>query len=733
MPQNNLKLLLAHLLLIAMADCNQSRTIGNAAYNPADAHQVYGGNAFHALWSCHQVLRGESGEFFAPDYLCSNPPLWCNWTIQVDPGKRIHLHLEDFTPSDACSGNPDQIYLDESMGVEGGHSILEKCWVKAKYTSLSNTLNVVLLIGGSPSLPHRGFYGRYEAFRLPVTYNVNRDTTKHTKMITKPKVIKHKPSPAPKDFTKFSVMNGGDPLEAILLEMRTPSAQGDPDVNQVSSSTLSEKLSLEGPTFREGTLKYSPVQGEETYWNRRTSEQTEATEPEADAHSAEEHREVVNLSGDLVTLTPPVLVTHQGIFQSGRGTTQSHTAHTGSEPSTQQPRGLHPKPSLQNQSAMRRDVDAQSQETTNASKLPVFSTVSDVISHKDRDEAVYNEESLNMITNESTVTSYTQSTIETQDPFDHLSNMVDPLSKRRHYEKVKNHTEIPHFPGDTLFEVAVEVSISEVPEKSWNHVARTLLKSVKSLMNQQLKMVQRDILSCKRIKRLNAGVLYIFWLQNRDGMNVNPHRLLQDMLLKEVGLSRGSAQSLIISVSTVDVNECLTQLVLCDINAECVNRFGSYECHCRSGFKDVSRLGSGGTLCLDTAGTEHYTCTPQTMIEGVYAVCVLLILLILLLCAAGVLYYRRHRGAIMIRCWSSSVPPVPPPDYKNDDSKDNSSINTHSDLPPPPPPIHPPPPPIRRPKEGWVHPKDCCPSVDLPLLRFSPLKPLDGYTTPGES
>lgn len=59
-------------------------------------------------------------------------------------------------------------------------------------------------------------------------------------------------------------------------------------------------------------------------------------------------------------------------------------------------------------------------------------------------------------------------------------------------------------------------------------------------------------------------------------------------------------------VSVSDVNECVTQLVLCDINAECVNRFGSYACRCHSGFEDMSRLGSGGTICVDTkaAGME---------------------------------------------------------------------------------------------------------------------------------
>lgn len=138
--------------------------------SPSDGHGEDAG-AFFALRSCHQLLRGESGEFFSPDYLCSNPPLWCNWTIQVDPGKRIHLHLEDFTPDDACHRKQDQVHVDDPAGGLGGLRVLQKCWQEASYTSSSNTLHVVLLIAGWPSQQYRGFYGRYQAFGPLVVYN----------------------------------------------------------------------------------------------------------------------------------------------------------------------------------------------------------------------------------------------------------------------------------------------------------------------------------------------------------------------------------------------------------------------------------------------------------------------------------------------------------------------------------------------------------------------------------
>lgn len=133
--------------------------------------------AFFALRSCHQLLRAADGEFFSPDYLCSNPPLWCNWSIQADPGKRIHLQLEDFTADDACQHKQDQIHVDDPAGWRGGHRVLQKCWQEAKFTSTSNVLHVVLLVGGWPRHQYRGFYGRYQTFGPPVVYNPHRAVT----------------------------------------------------------------------------------------------------------------------------------------------------------------------------------------------------------------------------------------------------------------------------------------------------------------------------------------------------------------------------------------------------------------------------------------------------------------------------------------------------------------------------------------------------------------------------
>ncbi|XP_017313604.1 uncharacterized protein zgc:66455 isoform X2 [Ictalurus punctatus] len=132
-------------------------------------------NAFYALRSCHQILHGDRGEFFSPDYLCSNPALWCNWTIQVQPGKRVQVYLEDLTPEHVCHLKTDQIHLDESPVSAGERRILERCWRSSMYTSVSNTVHVVQLIRPNLNPPHRGFYGAYQAFGLPETPGLNED------------------------------------------------------------------------------------------------------------------------------------------------------------------------------------------------------------------------------------------------------------------------------------------------------------------------------------------------------------------------------------------------------------------------------------------------------------------------------------------------------------------------------------------------------------------------------
>uniref|UniRef100_A0A665U8F8 EGF-like domain-containing protein n=1 Tax=Echeneis naucrates TaxID=173247 RepID=A0A665U8F8_ECHNA len=467
------------------------------------------GDAFFALRSCHQQLVGDSGEFFSPDYLCSNPSLWCNWTIRAAPGQRIHLQLEDFTPDDSCHLKQDQIHVDDPAAHSWGHRVLQKCWREAKYTSSSNALDVVLLIGAWPHSPYRGFYGRYQAFGPPVVYN---------------------------------------PQEAFSVR----------DRNQVNPTSL--------PSTR-GTSRPG--------------------------------RDVTH---------PPQILSHSAVH------------HESSKPNQTPP------------TAVRRDVEEASDETRSEQEEP------DVGSGKALDGEDWIETS-----------DQHPSSPEGLEAHPH-PNMVELLSEHR---------------GSREYAQGL-ISIRRT---------RTILLSLSEIRRRAVSSPSPG-----------PGLLCLS-----------------------------------------DVNECGTQLVLCDVNADCVNQFGSYSCHCRPGFLDRSRLGSGGTVCVDVKAAG---CSSGLSGEtkGVYVLFFLLSSLVLmLLAAAGTLYHRHRRGMFLVRCHSNSSM-VPPPDRNNNHHQhrhNGYSVTPDSDLPPPPPPS-------RGPRESWPPAKERSPAVDLPLLRFSALLPPDGYMEPRE-
>uniref|UniRef100_A0A8C9WI38 Uncharacterized LOC108933671 n=1 Tax=Scleropages formosus TaxID=113540 RepID=A0A8C9WI38_SCLFO len=412
----------------AQVSCAHARAHGEEGY------------AFFALRSCHHVLRGDSGEFFSPDYLCSSPPLWCNWTIQVGSGKRIHLELEDFTPADACHLKNDQIHLDESPG-SGRHRVLERCWERAVHTTHSNTVHVVLLIGKDPRPPHRGFHARYHA--LAPSYAQE-----------PPHRGKHK-----------------DPNEA-----------------KVSVKLLDKSKKM--------------------------------------------------VTGPLVTTFPQTLSPEDGRLSA-----------------------------------------------------------------------------------------------------------------------------------------------------------------------------------C----RLHAGVLLILWLQlaeDFEGEQIYEivSSALKQLLRKAVrlGPSRRFNSTFVASVSIEDVNECETQLVLCDIHADCINQFGSYVCHCQPGFTGASSFHSRGTDCVDIEGKSSTRSISPVLLQGLCALCFLLgVFLLLLLCIMGVMYRRHHHGVFLVPCQSHSCGDS---ESSSNTNGNGNYSNNGSNMPPPP---------IRHPKDRGGNAKDSFPSVGLPLLKFGPLLPSD--------
>ncbi|KAI3353568.1 hypothetical protein L3Q82_020088, partial [Scortum barcoo] len=612
--------------------------------------------AFFALRSCHQLLHSDSGEFFSPDYLCSNPPLWCNWTIQVDPGKRIQLHLEDLTPDDACHLKQDQVHVDEPTGRFRGHRVLQKCWREAKYTSWSNTLHVVLLIGSQPSLPYRGFYGRYQVFGPPVLYNPQEGLTERRG--------KSEP-PLGREF----VVN-----------------------DEQMESDLSEHPSAPNPDLYDFYDQPSAVTAELPW------------EPDEDPNNqAGENLRPASENDSYVSAVPT--------SRSGSSTAPPSSGLPDS--------AVHPL-------SPRQQRDSQNQLRA-AARTPttVRRNVEEALSHPE--EAAAPEEEEEEVTSgpERAADQRPPPSVGPEPEQTHPHpNMVEPLSDHGVGLNIRNHSESPHLPGDHLFELAVEVKFRQGLEESWDQLANSLLLSVKALISEKLQALHTALsLSPKRIKRLSEGVLYILWLQIERGpggprVHESVHSALQGLIATNVGVRGDHERAVVISMSTADVNECGTQLVLCDMNADCVNHYGSYSCRCRPGFLDRSRLGSGGTVCVDVqAAGCHSGLSAET--KGVYVLFFLLSsLMLMLLVAAGMLYHRHHRGAFLVRCHSkSSLSPL--------DSNNSHHHHDDSELPPPPPPS-------RGFRAGWPPVKERCPAVDLPLLRFSPLLPADVFVEPQE-
>ncbi|XP_047220809.1 uncharacterized protein zgc:66455 isoform X2 [Girardinichthys multiradiatus] len=511
-------------------------------------------SAFFALRSCHQLLHGDSGEFFSPDYLCSNPPLWCNWTIQVDPGKRIHLRLEDLTPDEACQLKQDQIHVDEPAAQSGGHKVLQKCWQEAKYTSSSNTLYVVILIGGWPDPPYRGFYGRYQAFGPPVVYNPQEGSTERSKESER--------SPGLTDPSEFDSLTNKIELENADL----------------SYDYYDQHLALTvGPP-----------------WVSRGGDRN--TEAVKNLYPSLENYTHVYQFMAAPTVTTPT----QRTFRSGRGALQSHLSQADSvvlsaTPPPQQRDEFKPS----NNTPISRRGNISEAVTTDGGSLQ--NHLEGQISANGL-EQVADDDSLVV----SQVSDHQPSSPDGTEPQHtdhrhHNPNTMEPQSEQKGNLNMKNQSESPHLPGDHLFEVAVEVNFSHDLEDSWDNLARVLLLSVKTLISKQLEALHTRLsLSSKRIKRLNAGALYILWLQIGHGPGgVQIHRAVHSAMQGLLATSVNHRTAVIMSVSTADVNECGTQLVLCDVNAECVNHFGTYSCHCRPGFQDESRLGSGGTTCME--------------------------------------------------------------------------------------------------------------------------------------
>uniref|UniRef100_A0A3Q3E7B0 Uncharacterized LOC109988225 n=1 Tax=Labrus bergylta TaxID=56723 RepID=A0A3Q3E7B0_9LABR len=646
------KIQLLIFLLIFWKHCNSQMHSEEDNTSP-EGPEAEGG-AFFALRSCHQMLQGYSGEFFSPDYLCSNPPLWCNWTIKVDPGKRIHLHLEDLTPDDTCHLKQDQVHVDEPVGLFPGHKVLQKCWKEAKFTSFSNTLYVVLLIGGRPGSPYRGFTGRYQAFGPPVFYDPLQEFTLRNRKL--------EPSAGANEFE----MN----REHVESDSQDYSQRVNPD--QIYD-------------YYDQHADMTP----ELPWEEK--EQTD-NEPlsftQVDEH---QQRALVNYSHiHPITAGPTVLTSTQESSRSGRGADSSDQ----SEPAE----------------------SSQHNQISQPTRTPTTIQMNIETDSKQPEEAAVSEEENRKVVSVA---------LDQPPPPSEGPEPEEPEPTHRHPNMVEQLSD--HRGNYHLFEVAVEVHFQQDLEESSEKLSMSLQQPIKAVVIKKLEALHSLLsVSFKRVKRISVGALCILWLQIRQRPGDLQLRRavdsLQQLTTTPINI-RGRAEiGVIMSMSIADVNECGTQLVMCDVNADCKNHFGTYECRCRSGFRDASRVGTGGSVCADV---KEAGCSSGLSSETkvVYVLSFLLSCLILLLLgAAGTLYHRHHQGAFLIRCHSNIS--------HHDPNNNNNNHHRHEgdpDLTPLPPP-----PPAWSFREGWPQVKECLPPVDLPLLRFSPLLQPDGYTEPQE-
>ncbi|XP_073698649.1 uncharacterized protein [Garra rufa] len=617
--------------------------------------------AFFALRSCHQVLHDDSGEIFSPDFLCSNPPVWCNWTIQVRPGKRLELYLEDLTPSDACQQKSDQIHLDEYPTAAGGQRILERCWRKARYTSVSNTVQVVLLIDGNRPNPYRGFYGHYKAFGSP-------DSPDPIYEDIPVDVI------AALDGDGDAVTDSPAGVRDITADTQESGLNRQTPAGLTSSVKLGSSLTNEFPVGKRESWKKNPTTNSSPHALASGYHGNDAIDDDAyyddDDFFAAPQEKAGQWAAETQKNKPksgPAQIRPRYQAAYGQVSDMALSAHT---------RMPHAKAAARSPYAMRRNVDAQAHssgqsEVVRAKMAPGAGGVrGEKVGHWDDEEGISME----------------------------MTAIV----------------------GELLFEVSVEVRLEpEDHEESFS-----LRSSLETMIRESFGHLTPKSLDFKRMKKLSSSVLFIVWLQfEKTVVGLQTHRDLQASLQGLKGRSIKSqttaTQRVIASVSTEDINECETQMVVCDAHAECVNQFGSYSCHCTHGYREALHE-TGASICVASTEPDCSWKSSPTILRGVYAIVSLLVLLIvLLLLVAFLLHHRYYRGSFLPRCQKSSASSVVETAANNEDNNNTGNDGSGGANPS----IFPPPPPsMRISKDGHR-------SLDLPLLRFSSLVPPDGFSS----
>ncbi|KAI4888422.1 hypothetical protein NFI96_021806 [Prochilodus magdalenae] len=705
------------------------------------------GNAFFALRSCHQVFHGDSGEFFSPDYLCSSPALWCNWTIQVDRDKRVELYLEDLTPEYTCHLKIDQIHLDESPVAAGGVQILERCWERARYTSISNTVHVVQLIGPNPNPPHRGFYGQYQAFgplEPPPTSVVDVSDTGAVKEDSQEEEdeveTEDEETEVPDlnifahDFTLPEKSTDSTRMQSVDVSHVTSSVPNELPVSGSLEKNSGEIRKTRGGAENQATTvegvsgglpagEYRPRSFAEenpdtlTSFNTTTTHtnatptSTTHTNPsppstaQANATPASNTHTQATPASDTHTHATPASDTHT----HASPTSPSHTLYT---------EGIELISTMSAAITNKNEAEPKSTPSPDEPQLPAAEVMSST-RLKDSDVAAFVE--MPLTDNGRTLQA---GAAEPAEGF--RESDVHQNSTRKHkpshrtkgkspsVQTIRSPAEPLHLPGGLLLEVTVEIGVNHSHKESWDHIRNSFRNAVQNMIQKDLQNLRPKSVSSKRSKKLNAGVLMIMWVQfgenDEEGLALgDAQSALHGLKGKAIDSPNVKTRGIITSVSVEDIDECETQLVMCDVHAECVNEFGSYSCHCHHGYSP----GLGGAVCVEPEGEDCNRISFPTLL---YVVCVLLCFLIaVLLVVLGVFYRRYHRGAFLPHCHNSIARNFTATNNNNNSESGVNGAGRASSCRAPPPP-----PPLRLSSEAST-------GIDLPLLKFTPLVPPERF------
>ncbi|XP_074063061.1 uncharacterized protein LOC141502296 [Macrotis lagotis] len=202
-----------------------------------------------------------------------------------------------------------------------------------------------------------------------------------------------------------------------------------------------------------------------------------------------------------------------------------------------------------------------------------------------------------------------------------------------------------HYPGDILYEVAIEMDYQVETPYSASEVEKVLEDSFKQEIGEYLDHFspEADAFKLTRIKRKDtSNATFIFWLHLRSrGRNMSDNLMSQSGASESSALQsqlrtliRDTVEALQLHLKSLfihDVNECEIGLGQCGEGAECFNGVGSYICHCKDYYEDRSPM-QIGTLCVHVphSGVEFSFSYLDLLISVVVFATIILLLIIVI-------------------------------------------------------------------------------------------------------